>query len=358
MALFKRGSGWWMRFNYQGKQFRKPTGTANRKLAERIYHKVLGQIAEGKWFEKLPGEERLFRELMEKYMVEHSRPNKAPNSHIRDKSLSAHLLKAFADLPLARITPKLIAEYKPQRRKEGAAPATINRELSLMGHVYNMGIKEWEWVADNPVSRVSKEKVRNTIERWLTLEEEEELLAASPAWLRQMIVLVLHTGLRQGEVLGLKWSQIDLFRKTLIITEQKNQGVDTLPLNETAMEVLKARTKVRHIRCETVFYNGSGKRMDARNLLRVFYGARKKAKLEDFRFHDLRHTWATRLVQAGVDLYTVQRLGRWKTISMVMRYAHHCTESLRPGALALDQLQRKSSTNLAQSEQQRKHWKV
>ena len=83
--------------------------------------------------------------------------------------------------------------------------------------------------------------------------------------------------------------------------------------------------------------------------MRAYYDARKKAGLEDVRFHDLRHTFATRLVQAGVDLYAVQKLGRWKTISMVMRYAHHYPESLRPGILALDKVPEKFSTILAQS---------
>lgn len=89
--------------------------------------------------------------------------------------------------------------------------------------------------------------------------------------------------------------------------------------------------------------------MDSRNLLRAFYSAMKKARIEKFRFHDLRHTFATRLVQAGVDLYAVQKLGRWKTVSMVMRYAHHYPESLRPGIEVLDRVRQARSTILAQS---------
>src|SRR3989304_5413119 len=90
MALFKRGSVWWMRVSYNGKQRRKSTGTADRKLAERIYHKLLGDIAEGKWFEKLPGEEKTFREMMDRYMAEHSIPKKASSE--KDRSSLTHLL--------------------------------------------------------------------------------------------------------------------------------------------------------------------------------------------------------------------------------------------------------------------------
>jgi integrase len=146
----------------------------------------------------------------------------------------------------------------------------------------------------------------------------------SPIWLQEIIVFAANTGLRQSEILSLQWSNVDLFRRTISLLEQKN--------------VLKARAKVRSLKTDYVFYNGAGNRMDARDLLRVFYPAIKKAEVKRFRFHDLRHTFATRLVQAGADIYTVQKLGRWKTISMVMRYAHHHPESLRAGIEILDRV--------------------
>jgi integrase len=193
-------------------------------------------------------------------------------------------------------------------------------------------------------------KVHNLIERWLMPDEETRLLEASPLWLKEIILFAIHTGLRQGEILNLQWAQVDLFRRTIILLEQKNGGKDTLPVNATALEILKARARVRSLKTGYIFFNGAGNRMDARDLLRVFYPAMKKAQIERFRFHDLRHH-ATRLVQAGVDLYTVQKLGRWKTITMVMRYAHHHPESLRAGIEVLDQDRAGSSTNLAQSRQ-------
>ena len=137
--------------------------------------------------------------------------------------------------------------------------------------------------------------MNNQIERWLSSEEEKKLLASSPEWLRQIVQFALNTGLRQGEILGLKWPQVHLSRRTFTIL------------------------------------------------------ATREAKIGHFRFHDLRHTFATRLVQAGVDVYTIQKIGSWKSISMVMRYAHHYPESLRSGADELDKIQKKVSTNLAQS---------
>jgi len=121
-----------------------------------------------------------------------------------------------------------------------------------------------------------------------------------------------------------------------------------LPVNDTAMQVLQARAAVRTSQAACVFVNGADHPRNARILLRAFYAARRKAQIDGFRFHDLRHTFASRLVQAGVDLYRVQRLGRWKCMKMVQHYGHHYPESLRGGAEVLDRLRAQASTNLAQ----------
>ena len=338
-----------MRFSFEGKQIRRSTDVTDRKVAEQIYYKVRGLMAAGTWCEQPQGQEKTVRDLLERYLRDHSAPNKAPLTHRRDRSLAAHLLRAFGDVRLDQLRPARLAEYKASRRAQGAAPQTLNAELILLGHAYKIAAMEWEWVTDNPVLRITKEKVRNGIERWLTPEEEQRLLMASPAWLQEIIVFALHTGMRRGEILALQWSQVDLARRTLTILEQKNGSRDTLPVNATAMEVLQARAAVRERNTEAVFTNGAGHAREARNLLRAFYPAMRKAGIVRFRFHDLRHTFATRLIQAGVDVYTVQKLGRWKTISMVLRYAHHQPESLRGGAEVLDRLRRESSTELAHS---------
>lgn len=345
MGLFRRGQVWWMRFSYRGKQIRRPTETTDRKLAEKVYHKVMSQIAEGKWFEKPLGADKTVRELLEKYLKEHSARNKAPKSHIRDQSLAKHLNDTFGDHLLTEVTARAISGYKVKRRDEEAAANTINNELRLLSHAYNLAIREWEWVDFNPVSRVSKERVNNQVERWLTHEEEAGVLSFSAPWLQAIVIFAANTGLRQDEIIKLSWDRVDLFRRTLTILEQKNKGKDTLPLNAQAMDVLKARQKVRSIKVNRVFFNREGEPHDASNLRRSFYAAVEKAKISKCRFHDLRHTFATRLVQAGVDLYKVQKLMRHKSPIMTQRYAHHYPESLRDGVEILDRI----STNLAQS---------
>jgi len=349
MALYRRGPVWWMRLSDQGRQIRRSTDVTDKKLAEKIYHKVMVLLAEGQWIPPDAGAEKTVRDLLERYLREHSAPNKAPTTHRCDQSRAQRLIRTFGDLTLKEIRPSLLAAYKATRRAEGAAAKTINHDLTLLGHAFQLAVKEWEWVAENPVHKVSKEKVRNLIERWLTAEEEQRLLAASPGWLQEIIVFAINTGFRQSEILNLQWGQVDLFRRTITLLEQKNGGRDTLPVNATTLDVLKARAKVRSRTTDYVFYNGAGHRRDARDLLRVFYPAMKKADVNRFRFHDLRHTFATRLVRAGADIYTVQKLGRWKTISMVMRYAHHHAESLRAGIEILDRVPAGISTKLAQS---------
>ena len=352
MGLYRRDQVWWMSFTYNGKQMRRSTEVTDKKLAEKIYYKVITQIAEGKWFDASPFRDNTFGEMMEKYLTEYS-PTKAPKTHMRDKSLAFHLNQHFGDYKLTEVTSNLIYEYKVSRKKEGAAPKTINNELILMGHAFNLAMKEWEWVDSNPVSKISKEKVNNEIVRWLTSDEERRLLGASPDWLKEIIVFAINTGLRQGEILALTWDRVDLTGKKFTILEQKNKGKDTLPLNVNAMGILIRRDTVRSIQNGFVFYNGNGNIIDRGNLSRAFRSAVKKAGIEKFRFHDLRHTFATRLIQNGVDIYTIQRLGRWKSIQMVLRYAHHHAESLRSGVEVLDRMPNGIITILSQSHEAR-----
>lgn len=155
----------------------------------------------------------------------------------------------------------------------------------------------------------------------------------------------MNTGWRRSEIIALAWDKVDLFGKKLTIIEQKNKGKDTQPFNEQVLEVLKARYEVRSIKSNLVFYSEVGGPLNGRNVLRALYVAIEKSKIAHCRFHDLRYTFATRLVQAGVDLYKVQKLMRHKSPLMTQRYAHHFAESLRDGVDTLDRI----SKNLAQS---------
>ena len=274
---------------------------------------------------------------------------KAPKSHLRDCQALNHLLPVFGEMVLGEISPKSLAAYKAQRRIEQAAPATINKELQLVRHAFNIAMREWEWCRENPMHRVSMEQVRNEVDRWLTANEEERLLAASSPWLQEIILFALHTGMRQGEILNLRWEEVDFTRGTLMVMKSKNGTRRTIPLNSTVYALLAAKQAATGTSCGPVFTSPLGNTLQVRFLVREFCDARDRAGIPDFRFHDMRHTFATRLVQRGIDLYKVQRLLGHKTGTMTQRYAHHSPESLRDGVNVLDgPRQDRVSTNVAQ----------
>ena len=154
--------------------------------------------------------------------------------------------------------------------------------------------------------------------------------------------------MRLGEILSLGWRGVDLSRETITVFESKNDEKRTIPINDSTVKMLKKLGKVRPMKTDLVFYSGCHTALDARNVRRDFQTALKNAQIEDFRFHDLRHTFATRLIQNGVDVYKVQTLLGHKSPGMTQRYAHHYSESLRDGVEVLDRV-RKRSTDLAQS---------
>ena len=335
MGLYKRQRTWWMRFDYRGQTVRRTTGTTDRRMAESIFAKVRVKMAEGRYFDTLQEQDRTVAEMMARYLTERS-AFKAPKSYERDQQALKHLLPIFGDKCLAEVTPKLLAAYKVQRRTEGAAPATTNKELQVVRHAFNLAEREWEWCRANPMRRVSMEPVYNQIDRWLTVEEEIRLLAVAPTWLREIIVFALNTGMRQGEILAVAWRDVDFTRGTLVVMKSKNRERRTLPLNNTVFALLVGKQATCGQSEGLVFTTSTRTPLKARYVVRAFSNARNRAGIPDFRFHDLRHTFATRLAQKSVDLYKIQRLLGHKTAMMTQRYAHHSPESLRDGVNVLD----------------------
>jgi integrase len=157
--------------------------------------------------------------------------------------------------------------------------------------------------------------------------------------LKDIIILALNTGMSQEEILKLQWQNVDLFRKTITTTREKTRETRTMPINNTVLELLKQRIKVRAINGNgCVFFNNVGNIIDAGKLKKVFIKTVKDAGIKNFRSHDLRHTFATRLVQKGIDLYKVAKLLGHADISTTQRYAHHYPELLRDGVEILDRL--------------------
>ncbi|NUN22229.1 MAG: site-specific integrase [Candidatus Jettenia caeni] len=153
----------------------------------------------------------------------------------------------------------------------------------------------------------------------------------------------MHTGLRQDELLSLQWGRVNLFNKTIIIQETKSGKPRTIPLLETALTILTEKAKVRNLKNDLVFLSIAMTKIDCHNLIRALNTAMGKAGIQDLHFHDLRHTFATRLAQRGYDIGKISMLLGHYNISMTQRYTHHNIESLRDGM----QISEKSGYNLA-----------
>jgi integrase len=354
MALYKRGKVWWMRFTYRGKQIFKSTETEDKKQAQRIFDKVKFEIAEGKWFEKKP--EHSFKEMMDRYLKEHVSQKESARAY---EGYVSNLLAFFGeDVLISEMTPSMISGFKMKRRRDGVKSGTINRDLAILKNCFNIAMKQWEWVDSNPATRIPMEKEPPGRVRFLTEEEFERLYNVCPEWLKPVVLTARHTGMRKENILSLKWNQVDLFRRVISLEQTKNNERLCIPINDTLMEVLKKLAKVRHIKSQYVFFHPNAQKRNAKGTFNgkryyevktSFQKALKEAGIENFRFHDLRHCFASELVQRGVDLYLVQRLLGHKSHAMTQRYAHLAPENLRNAVLRLDE---KINTNLRHSQKE------
>ncbi len=201
-------------------------------------------------------------------------------------------------------------------------PATQRDYLGTIRHVLSVA-REWEWVADNPTARVRKPREPRGRLRFLSAEERDRLLAACRAsdnpLLYPWVALALGTGAREGELLNLRWADIDLGRGRAIAQETKNDDRRALVLTGQALEVLRDLSRVRRIDTDLVFAGRAGTALFPR---KAWNRALREAELADFRFHDLRHTFASYLAMSGATLAELAEALGHKTLAMVKRYAH------------------------------------
>ena len=325
MGIYKKGNTYWMIKQHQGKRVERSLDTAVKRTAEERYSKIVSEIIGGSYFEK--PKDVTISYLIARYMEDRA-TTKAGTTLERDRSLREHIVNHFGPYPLAGVTPEMVSDYRRKRYARKKSVATVNRELAFLRNAYNVAIRHYKWCFVNPVSSIKFDREKNMRDRWLTTEEEKDLFSHLNGRLADIVRLVLNTGLRQDEALSLTLANVDLFRKTITI-KGKGDKIRTIPLNSVALDVLKSRMKTRHIKSELVFPSANGTKIMRQRLVRAFSKAVRDSGLQDFHFHDLRHTFATRLAQAGVDLYKIAKLLGHNDVSTTQRYAHHCPESLR-----------------------------
>jgi integrase len=276
-------------------------------------------------------------EVIEKYLREVS-PHLSPTTHSRNKQICNNLKEFLGQYLLGDISPSLLSQYKVKRLEKGYRRETILREFGLLRRIFNIAIEEWELCKENPVRKVLRTLGRadNKRVRYLTSEEIQRLMQAFPGWLKPIIVLARHTGLRRGNLLELKWEQVNLSKRLIVVSRTKNGEPIGIPLSETACRTLSELQRVRYLHSPFVFCDREGKSYSPYKVSVAFKRACKRANINDLRFHDLRHDFASNLVQSGVDIYTVRELLGHKDLRMTVRYCHLAPENLRHAVSVLD----------------------
>jgi integrase len=319
MGIYKRKNKWFLDYYFQGKRIREAANTTNKSIAEDMLAARKADILRDKFKIADLQPNMYFSQLAEEYLA-YAKENK--KSWKRDETSLKHLKPFFENRRLAEITARMIEKYKSKRTSDGVSPATINRELSCMKHMYNLAIV-WEMARENPAARVKLFRERNKRMEFLIPEEIERLLKEVSEHARPVVITALKTGMRLGEILGLTWNDVDLVKNEIILDETKSGASRRIPISGELKHTLlglESRKSGGH-----VFLNKYGKRM--KSVRNQFESALKRAGIKrKITFHDLRHTFASQLVMKGVDLVTVKELLGHKTIQMTMRYAHLTSE--------------------------------
>ncbi len=313
MAIYERGKTktWWVNVtDPDGRRIQKPTGTTNKKEAQEYHDRLKSELWRVRHFDAKI--ERTWPEAVVRWSQEQGH-RKSPRDDLKYLRWLDPYLQAKT---LGQIDRKLIDYLKAEKLKTGVSNATVNHVLGFLRSVLNRARDDWEWIETRPTIKllpVSKKRVR-----WITHEEAERLFKELSDHVEAMARFTLATGLRMSNVTGLQWEQIDMQRRCAWIHgDQAKAGKDiAVPLNNDALVVI--RQQIGKHPTNVFTYKGNPIQKANRGGWR---DALKRAGIEDFRWHDLRYTWASWYVQAGTPLKVLQELGGWADLSMVLRYA-------------------------------------
>ena len=316
------------------------TATFKRKTdAKKWAQQTEAAIAEGRYFKAVEAKKHTVAELIDRYLHDVLPAKKSAKDQKR------HLIwwrDQIGYITLADVTPALITEQR-DRLKTGAtyrgaarSSSTVNRYLAALSHVFTVGMREWGWLEDNPFRKIPTLKEPRGRVRFLSDDEFDEagnvvkqgertrLLAACKTHSDQfytIVVLALSTGARQGEILNLRWRDVDLQRGIIILEETKNSERRAIPLQGHALELVREMSKLRRINTDLLFPSKKDPRQPLA-IQHIWQKALKTANIQDFRFHDLRHSAASYLAMSGASIAEIAEVLGHKTLQMVKRYAH------------------------------------
>jgi len=334
MGVYQRGKSYYFNFYYDGKRYNEKIGRVSKSVAEEKLNIKRSEVIRGEWKPKTT--KILFDKFRDQYL-EFSLATKKPGTAKRDIVSLKPLQTFFGTKLISEINPFLIEKYKQKRKEDEVSVRTINIELACLRHMFNMALK-WGKAQKNPVGDVKLFKEPEGKDRILSPEEEirlfEAVLSSKKAQhLEPVIITAIQTGMRKGEVLGLKWSNVDLVNRLIIVEGTKSGYIRRIPMNTKLTETLGGAKKVS--KGDYVF-SRNGK--PYKSFRSAWDHTLKKAGIEDLTFHSLRHTFGTRLGMAGVDVKTIQELMGHRDIKMTMRYSHPTPEHKRNAVELLNQV--------------------
>ncbi len=329
MGIFRRKGSefYWMDIIANGKRYRESTKSKNKKQAEAVYANRYFEIVNGKTIKNVEPkakEDRFtFAELAEKYLawvygkqVSYGNKKSAINCFFINRFKYLDDIKIY---DIEKLQSELIAK--------GYQKSYINKTFSVFKHMFTKAL-DWEMIDESALQRVRRVKNltgTNKILRYLTKEEIEVLISNCPPHLKPIVLVALNTGMRKSEILHLTWDRVDLKNRLILLDRTKNGERREIPMNNLLVKLFSSLP--RHLRVPYVFYNN--KQKPYKNVTEGFQSALKKSGIKNFRFHDLRHTFASILVMAGVDISSVSELLGHTSIKMTQRYAHLSPAHLR-----------------------------
>ena len=306
------------------------SATFRTKSEAKAWSKVIeSEIIKGKHLPPTESKRKSVRDLMTRYIntvIPNQKDQRNPKRHAK------FWIERIGDLKLSRLTPAILGEVRDELATDKAA-STVNRYLAVISHACTLAEREWEWLQTNPVRKVSRLPEPQGRVRYLSDDERMALLKATGEsehpYLHCVVLIALTTGARKAEILGLTWNDIDLSKGRAVLGKTKNNERRALTLVPQIVKNLRKLQKVRVLGVDSVFIDPSTGTPSRNRFEGAWRAARASAGIEDFRFHDLRHTAASNLAMNGATTAEIAAVLGHKTLAMVKRYSHLSDEHVR-----------------------------
>lgn len=315
MGVIKKDGKYIIDYRHNGRRVRKRIGP-NKAVADKVWAKIQVEIAENRHLNIKRQQKVRFSEFADKFYENYCIPNHKDPKRSAGNQLKC-LKRYFGHKYLHEIKGTEIEQFKVERRKE-VKPSSVNRALACLKNLYNRAIDWGDFEGANPVQKIKPFKEDNHRTRYLSKEEIKQLIPHCTDVIGKAVLIGLNCGLRRGEILNLKWTDIDFHERNIYILQSKSGKKRIIPINDFLLDVLISIPKNPY--GPYVICHDDGKRFC--DIRKAFKRILKKAGIEGFRFHDLRHSFASQLVMNGVDLTTVRELLGHADTRTTLRYSH------------------------------------